>query len=365
MLTWAYLTGTISEVMPAADFMTKLLFPNERTLPTEVIELSYLDGGRSLAPFVTINGEAKIVPGRTTRFANVMAPNIALVRPMQAYQNLLRRAPGTGVFVDSGEILAAYRQAIADDVEIMANMIDNRLEWMACNMATYCKIDYSSAAPDQETDKFDVTVPRDAALGGNTGVALAGGARWAHTAGYATQGATSDPVKDFDQAKFLMAKKGNIPIMVVMGREAARAFKFHTVVKDWLKQLGNIRVGELTHEEQYTAQGALLLARDFCGIPVWEYSQTYTDDAGVEQYFLDPEAVLFISGRAKQDNVVYYGAIPDHEAFQNGTYMSKRFSKSWINKNPSNLMQLAQSRPLPFTRRPNAIYTLKPVNTAA
>ena len=366
MTTWAFLTGVINNVLPAADFMTKLLFPNERLMPTEVLELSYLDGGRSLAPFVTVNGEAKTVPGRTTRFANVTAPNISLKRPMQAYQTLLRRAPGTNIFVGSDEILTAYRQAIAEDVEIISNLIDNRLEWMACQMATLCKIDYTAAAPDTEGDKFDVTIPRPSELGGNTGVALSGNNRWFHGASYATEGSTSDPVLDFENIKFVMSKRGYVPVMVVMGREAARAFKRHSKVKDWLKsQLGsNIQVGSLSFQEQYTAQGALLVARDFCGMPVWEYSATYTDDAGAEQYFLDPEAVLFISTRATQNNVIYYGAIADHEAFENGSYMTKRFSKSWVQKTPSVRVQMATSRPLPFCRQPNGIYTLKPVSTA-
>jgi hypothetical protein len=54
MLTWAYQTGVLNEVKPAANFLRNQLFPQERLLPTEVIELSYLSGGRTLAPFVTL-----------------------------------------------------------------------------------------------------------------------------------------------------------------------------------------------------------------------------------------------------------------------------------------------------------------------
>ena len=126
MLSWAYQTGVIDEIKPAASFLTNLLFPNERTVPTETLELSYLSGNRKLAPFVAVNGAAKVLPGRTVTFANVQAPNISVVRPMQAYQSLLRRAPGSNVFVDQAAILAAYRDAIVDDLKILNDAITNR-----------------------------------------------------------------------------------------------------------------------------------------------------------------------------------------------------------------------------------------------
>ena len=358
MQTWAFLTGAINEVDPAASFLTQLLFPNEQLLPTEVVELSYRDGARKLAPFVHINGQAKIVPGRGATFANVATPNIALQRPMEAYESLLRRMPGTPVFVGSDNVMQAYRDAIAEDVQIMSDLITNRTEWMCAQMGTYCKITYTPSAPDQEQDIFDVTVPRPAAFGGNTGNVLTGNFRWEHTS--ATEGTTSDPLEDFQNAKYVMAKKGHIPTMVVMGRRAAHGFMKHSKVRNILSTIGNINVGSITFQEQYTAQGALLLTRDFAGLPVWEYSRTYTDDAGNEQFFLDQDAVLFISATGVANNVIYYGAIPDHDAIENGTLMTKRFSKSWKIPSPSSRMQLAQTRPLPFTRRPSGIYTLIP-----
>jgi hypothetical protein len=365
MLTWAYQTGVLNEVKPAANFLRNQLFPQERLLPTEVIELSYLSGGRTLAPFVTLNGEAKTVGGRSVTFANVMAPNIAIKRVMQAYQSLLRRAPGTNIFTDSGPVLQAFRDAVAEDLLILSDAITNREEWMAAQMAMYAKVTYTASAPDQEQDVFDVTLPRLSAFGGNTGVALTGNNRWRHGSGYTTQGTTSDPLKDFDEVKFQMQKEGFIPEYVIMGRQAAKWFRFHSGVQAYLKEQGSMQIGELTFKEQFNEQGAMLVTRDFAGLSVWEYSQTYTDAAGAEQFFLEPNTVLFVSRRGVADNVVYYGAIPDIEAFQNGTYQTKRFAKTWVQPNPSALIQMAQTRPLPFARRPNGIYTLVQTADAA
>lgn len=358
--SWAYLTGIVNEVKPAASFLSNLLFPNERTLPTEVIELSYLDGGRTLAPFVKINGEAKMVQRRTSRVANVMAPNIDIMLPMDAFNALIKRYPNTNVFVDSPQILEAYRQAIADDAQVLSDAITNRQEWMAAQMASLFKIDYTASAPDQEGDKFDITLPRRAALGGNTGVSLTGNFRWRDN-GTDVEGSTSDPLIDFDAVKFEMSKDGNTPTMAICGRNAARAFFFHSKVIAWMSRFVNT-AGVVNQKAQFEAQGARLLCGDFAGLSVWEYSQMYTDDTGTDQFFLDPNTVIFVSPRGLADNITYYGAIPDHEAFEAGLYQSKRFAKSWIQKTPSVRVQKVQSRPLPFCRRLTGIYTLKPTS---
>lgn len=358
--TWAYLTGVINEVKPAASFLKDLLFPNERTLPTEVIELSYLNGNRLLAPFVKVNGEAKTITRRTYDVANVMAPNIDIMLPMDAFNVLIKRYPNTNVFVDSPQILEAYRQAIADDAQVLGDAISNRVEWMAAQMATYLKIDYTAASPDQEGDKFDITLPRRAGLGGNTGVALSGNFRWRDVA-TDVEGSTSDPLVDFDAVKFEMSKDGNMPTMAICGRNAARAFLFHSKVIAWMARHQNT-AGMVNMKAQFEAQGARLLCGDFGGISVWEYSQMYTDDTGTDQFFLPPNAVLFISPRGLAENITYYGAIPDHEAFEAGLYQSKRFAKSWVQKTPSVRVQKVQSRPLPFCRRLTSIYTLLPTS---
>lgn len=353
-LGWAFLTGAINEVKPTASFMTSLFFPQRRTVPTEVIEMSYLDGDRKLAPFVAVNGEAVSVAGRTHRFANVMAPNIRIKRPMEAYQFLIRRQPGTPVFVGSADVLASYRQALADDVQIMADLIQNRLEWMCSEMAVKAKLTYSVS----EGDNFEVTIPRAAALGGNTGVALTTTNRWGYSFSGAsfTEGTTSDPAYDFGQAKFQLSKHGVVPTIAVMGRRAAQAFMSHSKVRE-LMDYARLTAGTLTLQNQFIAQGAIPYGT-FCGIQVWEYSRTYINDAGSEVPFLGDDMVIFLSAEAQANNVIYYGAIPDHDAVEGGLLQTEIFSKSWMEKDPSIRVQLAHTRPLPCPRRPNTVYVL-------
>lgn len=353
-LGWAFLTGAINEVKPAASFLTNLFFPQRRTVPTETIEMSYIDGDRKLAPFVMVNGEAVSVAGRTHRFANVMAPNIRIKRPMEAYEFLLRRQPGTQVFVTGNDVLSSYRQALADDVSIMADLISNRIEWMCSEMAVKAKLSFAVS----EQDNFQVTIPRAAALGGNTGVALTGNNRWGHTFSGATftEGTTSDPVYDFGQAKYELSKYGVVPTIAVMGRRAAQAFMSHSKVRE-LMDYARLTAGTLTYQNQFIEQGAIPYGV-FAGIQVWEYSRTYVNDAGSEVPFLGEDMVIFLSADAQANNVLYFGAIPDHDAIEGGLLQTEIFSKSWMEKDPSIRVQLAHTRPLPVPRRPNTVYVL-------
>jgi hypothetical protein len=59
---------------------------------------------------------------------------------------------------------------------------------------------------------------------------------------------------------------------------------------------------------------------------------------------------------------MYYGAIPDLKALQGRLFRGKRFSKSWEQEDPSVMWQLLHSRPLPVTRRPDSMVSMKVVS---
>lgn len=354
-LGWAFLTGAINEVKPDARFMRQLFFPTERTVPTETIELSYFDGERKLAPFVEVNGEAIAVPGRSQRFANVMAPNIRLKRPMEAYEFLTRRRPGTAIFVGQSEVQSGYSAAIAEDTEILGSMIDNRIEQMCSEMVSTAAYTYTGSVAEGDRAvqaSFSVTFPRAIALD----VTLTGGNLWEDATN--SEGGTSNPRTTFADAKFQLSKFGVQPTFAVMGRHAAQAFMTHSKVQTQLENTRDIAFGSLSEENNFTDQGAMYLGR-YMGMDCWEYSRTYEDQTASlnELYFLNQDLVVFGSPQAQRDNIIYYGAIPDHDAIEGGLLVSQRFSKSWVTKDPSVRVQLVHSRPLPVLRRPNTVYT--------
>jgi hypothetical protein len=358
-LGWAYQTGFTNRVKTPSGFLTQLIFGGrERALPTESVELSFKEGERLLAPFVEVNSEALTVGARSTTFANVSCPNIRIKRPMEAYNVFNRRQPGTDIFIGGGEAVSAARAAaIAEDTQYMMDLIANRVEWMVGSMigditSGFMTLSYSVA----EKANWRVRVPRDT---GAT-ITLSGTAEWNDAVG-----TSRNVVADFHNVKRFFSKKINGTARVaIMDAKAADAFMKLSEVRDLLDKR-NVDAGALKLQEQFNDQGAIYLGK-FCGVDCWEYSREFVDEDGTTKVFLGAQTsgseagrVVFLAQEsAFSDAEILYGSIPDHDAFEGGQFVGKRFAKSWKEPDPSVYVQLMQSRPLPFIRQPNAIVVM-------
>lgn len=357
-LGWAYQTSFLNNVKPKATFLTQLVFGGRETiLPTESVELAYREGERYLAPFVEVNAEALPVGGRSTTFANVSTPNIRIKRSMEAFQAFLRRQPGTNVFIDNGgPVTAARTQAINDDLLYMSDLIDNRLEWMVGQLISSTNDGKMVLAYEvQQNANWRIEIPRAT----DVDITLTSTARWNDSA--------PDLMADFLLVKRLLSKHvDSAPTVCVMDSLAAtallKAIKADAGWREMFQAASNISTGDLNLQAQFGENGAIYHGR-FMGIPLWEYGRQYVDDAGATRYFLgggttEAGLAIFMAQGALNDSTVYYGAIPDHDAFDSGVAFTKRFGKSWKTKDPSSYTQLTQTRPLPFIRRPNAIVVM-------
>lgn len=347
-LGWAYQTGFVNRVKTPSQFLTRLAFAGrERTLPTESAELSFREGERLLAPMVEVNAEAVPVGSRSTTFANISTPNIRIKRPMEAYQVFLKRQPGSDVFISGGAAVARARtQAMAEDSIYMVEMVDNRLEWMVSQLLTG-NTSGSMSLEYQVEDRanWKVTVPRSTDMTRT----LAGNDVWG--------GTTDDIKKDFRTVKRAFSKHGvGSPSVCVMDDLAADQFLANSEVQD-LMDKRNVDAGNLTLQSQFNDEGVIYHG-NFSGIPVYEYSREYVNDAGSAASFMPDNTAMFLSRSGLRDSRVLYGAIPDHDAFDQGLFQGKRFSKSWKEKDPSTHIQLLHTRPLPHVRQPNAVYVL-------
>ena len=142
-----------------------------------------------------------------------------------------------------------------------------------------------------------------------------------------------------------------------MGKTASNAFRANAAVKADLDK-NNVQAGTLELINQFGDSGAIYLGKIY-GVPCWEYSREIVDEDGVSKPLIPDDKVVFIAGgAAMNDNKIFYGPIPDHDAIEQGTFVGRRFSKAWKTPDPSVYVQLLQSRPLPMIRRPNAIYIL-------
>lgn len=342
-LKYIHMTAMVNRIKSPRRFLQKLMFDGKhQSINTEHVEIDQLIGARQTAPFVRKNGEAIMVGGYTSKKSVVEAPNIRIKRPFEPSQLLFGRKPGAGIWVSADEQISALDQHIARDLQRMADMCSNTEEWMAAQILTGT-IFYSVS--DQET--YTITFPKPA---GNT-VDVSAAAPW-------TNQTTSEPEEDFHAAKSVVSEEESVTIDVaVFGLEAAKAFRKNAKVRDLLQTPGMITTGNLDFTRQFTEDGAIFIG-NYCGIACWEYSPTISVE-GVTTSLIRPKWVEFIATGASAEWIQYYAAIPDMEALEGGSWIGERFSKSWLEKDPSAMWALLHSRPLPVMRRPGAVYSLK------
>lgn len=342
VLSWASLTAAINEIKSPNQFIRRLVFGAHETQPTETIEFGVFTGDREVAPFVERDGEAIPVSGYGEVFQTVSPPNIRIKRPVKPSELLFNRRPGTVIFAQSADqIVSAAEAHVARDVKRLADLVTNAEEYLCC-LALRGVISYVAA----DEANFTITIPKPA--GNNVTLSTF----WDDLA--------NDPAADFKTAKSLIANEVGLGVTdCVMGSEAAAAFLASDTVKGLLDNR-NISAGTITLTEQYRDDGSLFLGT-FCGVRCWEYART-VKVGGVATDLIRPKYAEFLAITPAAENVLYYGAIPDLDAFEGRLFQSERFSKSWMQPDPSVMQMLVHSRPLPIPRRPGSMVSMKVVS---
>lgn len=337
VLTWQSLTAMINEIKSPGSFLKNLLFSqNVETLSTETIELSYLSGDREIAPFVRKNGEAIMVAGYGETYATVEAPNIRIKRPLTPHPTLFDRKPGTVIFPRGNEQISAVQAHIARDGQKLADHITNTEEWMAA-MAIRGTISYEV----EDGEVFTITYPKPA---GNT---FTVSPLWT---------TTSFPEADFQTAGELISDEvGLVPTDAIFGRTAADAFIKNARVSSLLDNR-RTDFGFMELQNQFRDDGALYMGF-YGGVRCWRYGRSINVSGSAVRLIRD-NYVEFVCATPAAQNVAYYGAIPDWDAFEDGKFQGQRFSKSWKQEDPSVRQLLAHSRPLFVPRRPGSMVSM-------
>ena len=349
VLKWQTLTAAINEMKSPNSFLKRLLFSSEITLPTEDIELSTITKDREIAPFVRKNGEGVMVGGHSEKFSTVAAPNIRIKKPFTPSELLFNRRPGTVIFSTGADMQVSAAQAhIARDMKVMADMITNAEEYL-CAMAIQGTISYSVA----DAEVFTITFPKPAACNITLSVF------W--------DDATPANVRilaNIHTAKQVFSDQTGLqPTDAICGLEAAnqlRSLAESGVLKWTVSNMGQISAGDITFIEQFSDDGVIYLGT-IGNVRFWEYGRTASLN-GVATSMIRSKYVEFVSRSAASERVMYYGAIADMKTFSGRKFQSKRFSKSWEVEDPSAMMALAASRPLPVTRRPGAHVSMKVIS---
>lgn len=350
MLEWTTLTGMINDIKTPNQFLKRLLYSTEQTLGTETIEISSVHKDRETAPFVARDGEAILVSGHTEKFQNVTAPNIRIKRPFTPSELLFNRRPGTAIMVNPEDQQTAIVDHIARDLRIMENMIVNTEELMV-SQALRGTVSYQAA--DQAV--FQISFNRDS----QCDITLTSAEAWDAT----------DPSGVRVHSNIMTVKRvmsdlvGLNPTDAICGRNASDAL-MELAESGNLKAIktdSNVRAGTMTFVEQFTEDGVIFLG-ELSGVRFWEYSRTVSHQ-GSATSMIRSDYVEFVSTSEASERVMYYAAIPDMDSLESSLpVQTKRFSKSWSEKDPSRLMSLAASRPLTVPRRPNATVSMKVTN---
>lgn len=348
VLTWHSMTAAINEVKPASSFVFNLLFSRSEPKDARTIELSYIRRGRQIAPFVKRGSAALMVQGGTEQFVVVEPPHIRIKRPMEPTALLNNRHPGSRIFVDGTEMRRAIDEYMAREIGYLATDIDETLEWM-CAQALTGVISYTSL--DQAS--FTITMPRT----GTHSFDLPATEHWDEAGAHI--------LEDFTNAMQLINDDSSVnPTDVILGTEAADAFLADPDIQALLKNNPNnaIITGNLSFVEQLMQSGAMYLGNPFRQIRVWRYGRT-TVVNGVTVNLIRPKWAEFVSAVPQAENVTYYGAIEDFDAFGEGALFAReRFAKSWTEPDPSVRISLAESNPLPCLRRPDTTVSMKVIS---
>lgn len=346
VLSWATLTQSVNNMFRPNDFLKNKFFGRDKPVATRDIELTFLDRGRKIAPFVERDGEAIMTTGRTESKKIVSPPHIRIKRPMTPTDLLTKRRKDSVIYPGADGISQAMKEYMADEMSMMMDDILNSEEYM-CALALRGAISYTS----QDEASFTVTFPRAA----GHDITLAGADLWtASTASFR---------KNFlDAARLINAAVSLNITDVVMGTEALDAF-LADAPGELEKNLDTRRLstGTIDLTTQFAESGAMYHGTYTNGINIWSYPRT-VEVAGVSTDLIRPKYIEFVANSPAAEFVVYYGAIEDMKAIGEGNVLvSKRFSKTWDQEDPSRRMILVESNPLPVMRRPNATLSMKVV----
>lgn len=344
---YSTMTAALNNIKSPNGYLRRTLFRRTEELTTDTVQTDILEAGRRIAPFVRRDAEGIMVPGYTAKGYTISPPNIRIKRPFTPSELLFGRRPGEVVYVDARRQRNAAAEHIARDLGIMEDMIANAEEWL-CSQIIQGAIEYAVA--DQEVWSVTSPKPNDHNF----------------SASVFWDDATPEDVDIYGLIHIVKRLINNEVDMAVtdalLGTEAADAFLTLARLGHILaiKRDTGIQAGSLTFNSQFNADGVIYLG-ELGGVRFWEYGRSAALN-GVETDMIRSKYAEFFAAGPRAERLIYYGAITDMEALQGRRLAARRFTKAWTVPDPSAIMHLVASRPLPWIRRPGAHVSVKVVS---
>ncbi len=333
----------IQEAPPPSNFLLDTFFPVTQESQTEEIHFDIDKSKPRLAPFVSPLVAGKVIEqeGMTTHtFKPAYVKDKTRLDPMSP----IKRALGEKI---GGSMTPMERRILQ-----LASAINRSLERLTRREIVMASEALRLGRVTVVGDNYPTRVVDFQRHGSNTKT-LTLGARWGENG--------VDPLDNLETwAGEIRDRSGCAADTVIVDTKASKLLR---ASPQWEKMLNR----DATRWKENLVDGPVVRgtgknASTFLGrvgpLDVWEYNEPYVDDAGADAMVL-PDYTCIIGARGQPgsgvngaEGVRAYGMIMDEKA----NYQASRyFGKSWLEEDPAVRFLLAQSAPLVFTYRPNAV----------
>lgn len=317
-------TGVINKLPLMSSFFTQM-FVRERPSNAEHFKLEVVTKGVSMLPAIDNYSPGTMRQGNKREVGYVTAPRF---RPKRGFSkpDVFKIPPGSNPFDPMDN---PVERALAEDMAMHRSEIDYTLEVMCAQAVVHGKLNLYDFVDGRRVPTYTVDFLRPAAHN----VILTGSALWSNSG--------SNLLAQMDEWDTMIQEETNIASSdLYLGSKAWEAFRKHPDVKDQIDTTSGVDAGSLT----------LRVARKFKGtwngLNVWVVSGTYADMDGTVKNFLDPEYALLVASGAQ--NVIEFGIPMDLEC----PAPVEVFSKIFVQKDPSGIFSLCETRPLPQIKQP-------------
>lgn len=326
------LTGVVNKRPHLPTLFRNLFFPARKPIASKFAELEIVVGGKKLLPFVGDGAAGKIIDKVSREKDTVRTPRIRVKEPFSAQELLDVTAPGGMSYVQPDESRdAAMQRIITEDLDELDRRIVATEEWMCAQVLCGGQISY---ADDEHAFDIDFRMPTAHK------VTLGAGVTWAD--------AGVNPMADIDTwANIVLDACGLTADTCIMSPSAWQAFYNNEKVQKLL-DTRRIDSGSLAPRIASYYQGNMQ------GVDFFKYGGSVTGHDG-QAFKLIPDGYLVFAARAMETKLVF-GLPEDLEA---GGRPMERFAKSFMEKDPSALWLLLETRPLPQLRQPDALIYAK------
>ncbi len=335
------LTRLVNRTERPRRALTAMLFPDatHRTLMTETVQVDELTGEDQLAPFIEVNGEAVAIDQNNGQSYTFACPMISVKRPLTAQQLLFERRAGQPIVFTEGRDVAGENalQQIADDLAKLERVCNKREEWMVAQALTGT-ITYSIEGGASFT--IDMRKPA-----GNTFAAPNG--LWT--------GESPKVRADIKATQRLCNNNEVGSVTDAIGDSTAADALDNLIEAETVKfdKDANVFNPNTSMIAEYAENGMRFIGV-IGGVRFWEYNASYkADGTGTVTTFIRAGYFEFvqITQTAQANRSMFYGRIPDLKAMREGLDVTKRLARVIEKEEPSVLINILKTRPLPWFYR--------------